>query len=82
MKFLHDRAIPSLHTYVLISMEEPWVDVYELNAEAHWQLETFLGLGSVLRFVHCAVEIPLDHFYEKTEFAPAWQEQESESGIV
>jgi len=58
------------------------VDVYELNAEAHWQLETFRGLGSVLRFVHCAVEIPLDHFYEKTEFAPAWQEQESESGIV
>jgi hypothetical protein len=58
------------------------VEVYELNAEAHGQLETFRGLGSVVRFVHGAVEIPLDHFYEKTEFDSAWQEQASESGTA
>lgn len=73
-KFLNYREIPSLHSYVLISTEEPLVEVYELNADKHWQLETFRGLGSVVRLHHCEVEIPLDHFYEKTEFDLNWEE--------
>ena len=74
MKFLNYREIPSLHTYVLISTEEPLVEVYELNADAHWQLETFRGADSTVRLHHCEVEIPLADFYEKTEFDPAWVE--------
>jgi len=71
-KFWNYRQIPSLHTYILISTEEPLVEVYELNAENHWQLATFRGLDSTLTLRHCEVHIPLRGLYEKTDLDPEW----------
>lgn len=76
-KFWNYRHLKSLHTYVLISTERPLVDVYELNAEEHWQIESFDGTAAVMKLNHFDLEIPLNQLYEKTAFDPTFVDSEA-----
>jgi len=68
-KFWNYRHLPSLTTYVLVSTEQPRVEVFELE-DTVWKLTSYDGLGASMRLRHHDLEIPLAAIYEKTDLDP------------
>ena len=58
----HYRQLPSLREYVLISQDEPRVEVQRLNADGHWELR-FFGKGEQVELASIEVKIQVDALY-------------------
>jgi Uma2 family endonuclease len=58
----HYRQIPSLREYVLVSQDEPRVEVQRLNAQGLWELR-FFGKGEQVELASIDVRIPVDALY-------------------
>ncbi len=68
-KFAHYRRIPSLMEYVLLSQDEPRIEVYRRNATGTWELhEALAGQTAKLTSIEC--ELSVDEIYADPLSAP------------
>jgi Uma2 family endonuclease len=67
-KFAGCRAIGSVKEYVMVSQDEPRVEVYRRGAEGVWQYFEFLGVDSYLELESIGSRIPLAGVYENIDF--------------
>jgi Uma2 family endonuclease len=63
------RRIESLKAYVLVSQEDPHVEVYERQAEGTWLLREARGLDARVSIPSIDVALPLADIYDRVEFA-------------
>jgi Uma2 family endonuclease len=72
-KFSNYRAIPSLRTYVLISQNQPLVEVYHRQPEASqssWQVTYFETLDAIAYLESIDTHLPLADVYYAVDFTP------------
>jgi Uma2 family endonuclease len=74
-KFAMYRSIPSLRQYVLVSQDEPLVEVLTKSPEGFWIYMDYAELDSVVSFSAIGVEAPLAEIYERIVFDPAGPEE-------
>jgi Uma2 family endonuclease len=68
-KFWHYRQLESLEEYVLVSTDEPLVEVYRRAEGGEWVLRTFDRLDASARLQALEVDLPLREVYAKTAVA-------------
>jgi Uma2 family endonuclease len=68
LKFDRYQSIPELTDYVLVSQEEPRVDVYHRTGATSWTLEIHLGLDAVAAVESIGCSLALSEVYSKVEF--------------
>lgn len=78
-KFWHYRHLESLEEYVLVSTDEPLIEVYQRAEGGSWTLRTFEGLDAVARLQSIEVSLPLDEVYAKTAVAGEEELPETEN---
>jgi Uma2 family endonuclease len=66
-KFTYYRGCPSVQEYVLVSTDEPAVDVYRRASEELWTIHLF-GPGDVVELKSISVTVPIAAFYENVRF--------------
>lgn len=62
-KFLHYQQIPTLREYVLISQEEPRVEIYTRGENSAWTYKMVAGLEATARFESIDCTVPLAEIY-------------------
>ncbi len=68
-KFVQYRKLESLREYVLVSQEEPRVEIFRPRAErSEWVLIEATGLDAVCRLESIGAEIPLREIYSGIAF--------------
>ncbi|MEX2167756.1 MAG: Uma2 family endonuclease [Pirellulales bacterium] len=67
-KFEHYRRIASLREYVLISQEEPHVELYSRQADGGWLLTEAKGLEATIELPAIKCRLKLAEVYAKVEF--------------
>lgn len=68
-KFWHYRHLESLMEYVLVSTDEPLIEVYRRNGDGTWTLQSYDGLEAVAGLRSIEVDLPLSEVYAKTGLA-------------
>lgn len=76
-KFDRYREVASLKEYVLVSSNEPRVEVFFRQTDGTWLFAAFTGLDAVARLQSIAVELPFSEVYDRVEFPPQPPEPES-----
>jgi Uma2 family endonuclease len=71
MKFDCYRAIESLHAYVLISQDEPRVELYSRQSDGSWRYDVATGLQAILPLDTIGCEIRLAEAYARVVFPSA-----------
>jgi Uma2 family endonuclease len=71
-KFSLFRTCESLQYYILISQDDPIVEVFRRNTdpEQSWQIIAYVGLTAVAHLPSLELDLPLAGLYENVEFAP------------
>ena len=69
LKFKMYRSLPSFKEYVLISQEEPQVEVYYRQNNTSWLYQVYQGLDSTLTLQSINHTVSLKHIYQKVTFA-------------
>jgi Uma2 family endonuclease len=64
------RQIDSLRAHVLVSQEEPHVEVYERQSTGDWLLHEVSGLAASIRIPGIEIELPLAEIYDRVQFGP------------
>lgn len=67
-KFGHYRKLASLHEYVLISQEEPHVELYVRQTDNQWLLSEASDVHDVVQFPSVNCVLRLSDVYDKVEF--------------
>jgi Uma2 family endonuclease len=68
-KFLrYTNYIETLHDYILISQDEPFIKHYQKQANGGWEKVEIRGLGAVLTIDSIECEILLSELYELIDF--------------
>jgi Uma2 family endonuclease len=65
------RGIASLQAYVLVSQNEPHVEIYHRNAAGEWVVSDVDGLDASCQFdglAGASISIPMSEIYDKVEF--------------
>ncbi len=62
------RQIPSLRAYLLISQQEPHVELYQRQPDGSWTLTEASGLASEIALTALALDLPLAEIYDRVEF--------------
>ena len=75
-KFRRYREIQSLSDYVLVSQEQPSVEIYSRRGDT-WQLSEAYGLGSAITIPSLGIALSLAEVYEKVEFPAPQSEAEA-----
>lgn len=70
-KFAQYRTLEALQEYVLVSQDEPRLEVFRRQPESEWLLHETTGLDAVCRFTSVEVSIPLAEIYDKVVFPEA-----------
>lgn len=70
-KFRLYKELPSLREYVLISQDEPVVEVFRRADDQEWVHSAFTGLKAMSVLQSIAVKLPLAALYEDVEFEPS-----------
>lgn len=65
-KFLYYRSLETFEEYVLISVDRPRVEVF--NVASSCEKRTYEGLGAVARLESVGLELPLRELYADVEF--------------
>ncbi|MGB3778633.1 MAG: Uma2 family endonuclease [Tunicatimonas sp.] len=68
LKFKMYRSLPSFREYVLISQEEPQVEIYYRQDDAAWLYQVYQGLDATLTLQSIDHVISLEHIYQKVDF--------------
>ena len=68
-KFRAYQQLESLKEYVLISQNEPLVEVFARTDSGPWIRTEYRGLETSVRLESLAVEIPLHKLYEKVDWS-------------
>jgi Uma2 family endonuclease len=68
-KFILYRSLPSFEEYLLVSQEQPRVEVSRRTPENRWILSTYLGLDAVVPVESLGISIPMGELYEGVEFS-------------
>ena len=67
-KFRRYRTLNSLQTYVLISQYEPFVEVFERQADGYWLLSEYAGLDITAPLPTIGCELRLSEVYFQIDF--------------
>lgn len=67
-KFTHYRQIESLQNYVLISQEEPRIEVFQRQPNDQWLLSEKSGLENSIEIPAINYLLPLMEVYDKVDF--------------
>jgi Uma2 family endonuclease len=68
-KWINYRKIPSLRYYILVSQEQPLVEVYgRPHAQSLFLFESFEGLDAVVDLREMDIQIPMQEIYEGIVF--------------
>ena len=70
-KFARCRQIDSLVEYVLVSQDEPLVEVFRRQSDGQWLLTEHQGLDASCRLESLDCSIPLSGIYQKIDFPTA-----------
>jgi Uma2 family endonuclease len=70
-KFRRYRSIPELTQYLLISQEDPFVEVFTRTGQGFWVLREYQGLDAFIDLDAVGVNLPLQAVYRGVEFPPA-----------
>ena len=68
-KFRAYQQLPSLKEYLLISQNEPLVEVFSRTDSGSWIRTEYRGLESSVKLESIGVEIPLNKLYEKVDWS-------------
>jgi Uma2 family endonuclease len=68
-KFRAYKTIPSFKQYVLVSQEEPAVEVYTRTPEDFWVYSEAYGIESTVTLSSIDLTIPLSFIYDRVEFS-------------
>jgi len=69
-KFGHYRKLASLKEYVLVSQEEPHIELYVRQADSQWLLSEASALQEVVLLPSVNCSLSLADVYDKVEFDP------------
>ena len=69
-KFQYYRTIPSLQEYILVSSQEYLIECFRRTKNDLWTLQTYEGLGAIIRIESLAVDAPLSEIYATLSFDP------------
>ena len=68
-KFLrYTNQIETLQTYILISQDKPFIEVYSRQLNSGWERKEFAGLEALMKIDSIECEIALDELYDLVEF--------------
>ncbi len=67
-KFAFYKELPSLREYVIITQDEPGVEVYRRNEKGEWVHSAFIGLKAAAVLKTASLKLPLSALYEDVEF--------------
>lgn len=67
-KFAEYRKIPSLREYVLVSQEEPRLDVFTRGEGGKWTLTEFVGKDAICLLTSVDCRLPLAEIYYEIKF--------------
>lgn len=68
-KFDSYRLIESLEEYVLVSQDEPRIEVFLRQADGSWAFTAFSGIDATARFRSIQIELPLSEAFAGVDFA-------------
>jgi Uma2 family endonuclease len=71
MKFDCYRPLGSLRTYVLISQDEPRIELYSRQSDGSWRYDVATGLQAILLLTTIGCELRLAEVYARVVFPPA-----------
>lgn len=69
-KSLNYRRLESLKAYVLVSQDEPLVELYERQSQGTWLLTEARGLDAAIPLNMIGVSLPLAEVYDRVQFVP------------
>lgn len=67
-KWMKYQRIDSLMHYVLISQDEPNIEVYTRQSDGIWTYEDLAGLDAILSLTHIGVEVGVAGIYDRITF--------------
>jgi Uma2 family endonuclease len=67
-KFMSYRKLDSFQEYVLVSQDEPFVEVFFRQEKSTWNISDAKGLGETIYFHTLGINISLSDIYENIEF--------------
>lgn len=67
-KFARYAGIQSLNTYILISQDQPKVEVFSRLPDGSWNLKTFMSLSATIEFPHLDCHLTVADVYDQVEF--------------
>ena len=70
-KASHYRRMPSLRELVLVSRDEPRIEIFRRQPSDEWLLSESIGLDSTCRFESLPCSIPMSEIYDSVTFDPA-----------
>lgn len=70
-KFDRYRDVATLREYVLVSSDEPRVEVFLRQPDGTWLFSPYAGLQAVAALRSIGVDLPLSEVYDRVEFPPA-----------
>jgi Uma2 family endonuclease len=70
-KFAHYRQIESLQNYVLISQEEPNIEVFQRQPNEQWLFSEKNGLENSIEIPAIECTLPVMEVYDKIDFNDA-----------
>ncbi|HVL39576.1 MAG TPA: Uma2 family endonuclease [Fimbriimonadaceae bacterium] len=70
LKFKRYREIPSLREYVLVSSEEPTVEVFTRDEGDQWTVHFYDGLDTQVALSAVPVEVPMREVFQDVKFEP------------
>lgn len=69
-KFRCYRTLASLSSYILVSQDEPRVELFTRQEDGSWRYEEAIGLNDVLTLTSISCELPLSEVYARVSFPP------------
>jgi Uma2 family endonuclease len=67
-KFATYRRLPSLEEYVLVSQDQPLVEVFSRQPDGRWVLSETEGLDAEVAFASLECRVAIREIYDKVEF--------------
>jgi Uma2 family endonuclease len=65
------RQIESLQAYVLVSQNEPHIEIFQREPSGSWSLREVSGMESALNIPPLGIEVPLEEIYARVDFTAA-----------
>jgi Uma2 family endonuclease len=67
-KFARYAGIKSLSTYVLVSQDQPKVEVFSRQPDNSWNIKTFASMSEMIELPHLDLSMTIADVYDQVEF--------------